>query len=81
MGKRQHRRGQRHREAMKAKSHSFRQVVSGALASHLNRGKVTIMDVYHDEDCTVFSTGTCRCSPDIRLTTPVSAREEDSASG
>jgi len=28
-------------------------------------GKVTHLDIYHDDDCAIFSCGPCDCNPDI----------------
>jgi hypothetical protein len=47
---------------------NYQKAIEFALrAGELNplAGKVTHLDIYHDDNCAIFTGGSCNCNPDI----------------
>lgn len=49
-----------------------------AVARGAQPGKVTHIDVYHDDWCAVFSGGACNCTPIVKPRTPSKANTDAS---
>jgi hypothetical protein len=55
------------------KTHNHEKVVVNALDKGTLKpepGKVTLLQVLHDDWCNIFTGGKCNCNPEIRLECP-----------